>query len=103
MTEDLAEDFKVNSHKLIVNWSKPAKDVYASEDYYLQPGTRLLTTGELQEVLSRKRKKRTNKLVNACRVDEDQVYAFVPKQGAANSMVANAMTIVRATQKLLES
>jgi hypothetical protein len=56
-----------------------------AEDYYLQPGTRLLTQAELQGIQSRKRKKRKDCLVDACVVDMDKTYAFVPKPGAAYS------------------
>jgi hypothetical protein len=95
LAEDLPEDFRAQSHRVEVNWKTPALDVYATEDYYLQPGMRLLTEAELQGIRVRKRKKRKECLVNACVVDMDKTYAFVPKPGAAYSTVANAMTIVQ--------
>jgi len=99
LAEDLPDDFRAQGHRVEVNWKTSALDVYAAEDYYLQPGTRLLTKAELQEIQPRKRKKRKECLVNACVVDMDKTYAFVPKPTAAYSTVANAMTIVQPTPR----
>ena len=94
LTEDFPEHLQVKGHRIGVTWTAPAKDVYAAEDYYLQPGTKLLTRAELQEVVHKKKKKRKESLVNACTVQPGMTYAFVPKKGAESSLVASAMTIV---------
>lgn len=94
LTEDLPEAIRVKSHNVVVNWNMPAKDVYASEDYYLQPGTRILTHAELQDILPRQKKKYKHGHVNSCVADPNKTYAFVPKRGSDSSMVANAMTLV---------
>ncbi len=94
LTEDFPEHLQVKGHQIGVTWTAPAKDVYAAEDYYLQPGTRLLTRAELQNITPKKKKKRKESLVNACTVQPGVTYAFVPKKGAESSMVASAMTIV---------
>ena len=99
LTEDLPEAIKINSHSINVNWRTPAKDVYASEDYYLQPGTRILTRAELQDILPRQKKKRKNAYVNSCVIDTDKTHAFIPKQGSSSSTIANAMTIVQPTAR----
>ena len=96
LAEDLPECIQANSHNVAVNWSMPSKDVYASEDYYLQPGTRLLTRAELQDSMPKRKKKRKNSLIHSCTLDINQTFAFIPKPGSDSSLVASAMTIVRA-------
>lgn len=95
LVEDFPEGLLVKGSRIKVKWSKPIKDVFACEDIRMPKNMEILTQAELQDILLKKKKQRKDARVNACVIDKDKTYAFVPKKAPTWCEVVNAMTIVQ--------
>ena len=99
LAEDLPDGIRAKGQQIKVNWERPVKDVFASEDIYLSPGTKIRTNAELQDIVKKKKKQRKQSLVDACVADVEANYAFVPKPAKEWSLVVNATTLVHPSSR----
>jgi len=95
LASDLPEGFLMKSTQVNVNWGEPVADCYTGSEIIIAPRVRLNVVAVIQDIHKRKKKQFKPSKVDACQVDADRLYGFVPKQMPNWSTLAAAMSISR--------